>query len=237
MRFSVIRFLILAGTALFVSPASTILAQTVTGGNFGAPTTVINVPYGPGAGNSVYSVGERIIFDPTAGLLEKHFASPHNQSGQPLPIDAASATPLLISEEFTIVNQGTPTPRTVSDWHEAILTKGWTWYLPTDPGSSAWFPEGTTLIDRDLQPWNSSVVPTSNPLLLNIDFDPITPGHFLSVHKALLWVGNGANTVWGDDPDETFIEVREYPTPEPGTIVLSAVGAVLLLLGRVRPLR
>jgi hypothetical protein len=208
--------------------ASTATAQIiVAGGNFGATTSLIDVPYQSGAVN--YEVNERIILDPSAGLIEKHFASP------PSPIDASQSIPLVIAENFSIVSEGPPTPRPVTDWHEAIFTKGWRWYLPGDPGSDSVFPPGTTLITRDGQPWDSTIVPNPNPVLLNTVFAPIDPGHILDVHKALLWVGEGANTIWGDDPSEMFIEVREYPTPEPASIVLAAVAAALVALARKRP--
>jgi MYXO-CTERM domain-containing protein len=106
------------------------------------------------------------------------------------------------------------------------------WVLPGDPNFPGLFPDGQTLITRDGQPWDSTIVPIGNPLILNIDFEPIDPGHILDVHKALLWVGNGTNTIWGDEPSETFIEVREYPTPEPGSLALAALGAALLALWR-----
>lgn len=228
MRFSQAWFVSAAFFAVAMAAASTASAQpTVTGGNFSAPSDQIDVPW-IGAPFQKYQTGGRIIFDPSAGPIIKHFESP------PTLLVASQPFPLVIDESFTLVEEGTPTPRPVSDWHEAIFTKGWTWYLPGDPGSEGWFPEGTSLITRDLLPWNSTVLPNPNNLILDMVFDPIDPGHIIGIHKALLWVGTDTDTVWGDDPDETFIEVREYPTPEPGSVVLAGLAALLLAVVRKR---
>jgi hypothetical protein len=228
MRLTQARFVLAAISALVVTCVSTATAQPiVSGGNFAAPSTELDVPW-LGLQTEKYQVNASIIHDPSAGPIVKHFASP------PTTLVDSQPFPLVINENITIVSEGVPSPHHVTDWHEAIFTKGWVWYLPGDPGSAGWFPEGTTLITRDGQPWASTVQPGPNPLILDVVFDPIEPGHILDIHKALLWVGNGTNTIWGDDPDETFIEVREYPTPEPGSIVLAGLAAVLVAVVRKR---
>jgi hypothetical protein len=210
----------IAALALACKPA---LAQPiVAGGNFSVPLTFRDVPYQSGAVN--YEVNERIILDPSAAPIIKRFASPSDQSG-PILLTAGQSPPLVIAENFSLLTDGPPTPKRVTDWHEGLLTKGWLWVLPGDPNFPELFPQGQTLITRDGEPWASNVLPGTNPLLLNIVFDPIEPGHILDVHKALLWVGNGEDTIWGDEPEEDVIEIAEYPTPEPGTMVLAALGA------------
>jgi hypothetical protein len=117
MRSSHRRLLVFVVLLLVLAHASTASAQIiVAGGNFGVPPTVQDVPYQSGAVN--YEVAARIIFGPSAGLFAKHFVSP------PSPIDASQSVPLVISEAISIVTEGPPTPRPVSDWHEAIFTKG-----------------------------------------------------------------------------------------------------------------
>jgi hypothetical protein len=60
-------------------------------------------------------------------------------------------------------------------------------------------------------------------------FDAIETGHILDIHKGLLWVGTPENPIWGDSPDELAILVREYPTPEPSSWMLAAVGMTMLV--------
>ena len=75
-----------------------------------------------------------------------------------------------------------------------------------------------------------------DPRKIWVEFAPINPGEVLDVHKALLFVGTPTNRIWGDatDGSEDFIRVIEYPTPEPATVGLLALGAVAAAARRRR---
>jgi hypothetical protein len=171
-----------------------------------------------------------LLFEPTAPPMIKDFKSPQNPTGAPILLDAAQPLPILVSEFFSIVGSGIPFGgQEVSDWHERILTPGWQWVLPGDPNFPGLFPQGTSLITRDGFPWPSVPIgPAGDPTAVNVGFPPIEPGHVLDIHKALLWVGTPTQRIWGDDPTEAFIRVHEYPTPEPSSFVLGAVGLAAL---------
>ena len=163
-----------------------------------------------------------------------------NVNGQPILLDAQQPFPQPLWEEFLIV-EGPP----VADWHEEILTDGWEWVLPGDPRIPDPIPNpfqaNESLITKNGQPWPSTPTPMSDPSKLWVDFPPIQKGEVLDVHKALLWTGTPGNRAWGDGVlddgtaiDESFIRVIEYPTPEPGSATLLALGALLMLLVRRR---
>ncbi len=175
-----------------------------------------------------WKLTEPITFDPGAPGMEKHFESPKEVTGAPIQLDALQPFPIPVWEEFPLVG-GLP----VADWHEEVLTPGWVWRIP-DPGG---------LITRNGVPWPSQINPNSDPLTLWVDFDPIIPsplgGVILDIHKELLWVGTPQNRIWGDGIlddgaaiDESFILVHEFPTPEPTTLTLLALGALALLRKR-----
>jgi len=75
---------------------------------------------------------------------------------------------------------------------------------------------------------------TGQPAIVKRSFSPIKPGHVFGINKALLWVGDGDNTIWGDDLSELYVNVLEYPTPEPSSIALATVGLVGLAAYRLR---
>jgi MYXO-CTERM domain-containing protein len=178
-----------------------------------------------------------LLFEPTAPPMIKDFQSPHGPTGAPILLDATQPLPFLVTELFSILGTaGVPfSGQPVTDWHERILTPGWQWITPGDPNFPGLFPPGTSLITRDGQPWPSNPLPPLNdPTTVSVLFPPIDPGHVLDIHKALLWVGTDTQRIWGDDPSETFIRVIEYPTPEPSSFVLGAVGLAALAALRLR---
>jgi len=197
----------------------------VAGGNLGAPLTEVVVPLNVGDPLS-YNFEADLVPDFSAGPILKHFVAGNiYRASQPWP--------QRIAEHFSVVNL-TPALVPIENWHEEILTPGWEWYLPGAPGSDEWFPTGTILVTRDDQPWDSTVTPLANPQLLNVSFSPIGPGHVFGINKALLWVGDGDNTIWGDDLSELYVNVLEYPTPEPSSIALATIGLVGLAAYRLR---
>jgi hypothetical protein len=130
------------------------------------------------------------------------------------PVDENFALPL------------TAPTKPVSDWHEIILTPGWEWVLP----GSRLYPTDISLITRDGVNWPWQHVDPNNltPQEISVVFEAIEGGHVLDIHKGLLWVGTPDDLIWGDEPDETVILVREYPTPEPASWMLAVVGLTTL---------
>lgn len=183
-----------------------------------------------------------LVFDPSAGPMQKLFDSPRGATGGPIQLDAEQPFPQPLWEDFLILPPAGTTPGySVSDWHEKVHTPGWEWVLPGDSRFPDLFPPDESLITRDGDPWpwNMSPMPVMDPANLWVDFEPIEPNHVLDVHKALLWVGTPGNRIWGDGVDdagnivdESVIDVWEYPTPEPATISLLGVAALATLIRR-----
>lgn len=66
-----------------------------------------------------------LIFDPSAGPMQKHFESPKDAGGTPILLDAQQPFPQTLWEEFLILPPPTaPNGFNVTDWHEEIHTPG-----------------------------------------------------------------------------------------------------------------
>ncbi len=219
-----------------------------------APLIVYPVDFDPT--ELSYKFEAELIFSPFAPPMTKFFQSPFTTdpavpNPTPILIDGLQPFPFPVWEDFHLVppdSAGGPSSGPVTDWHEEILTPGWEWVRPDDPrvtaglpGFQGLFPPGQTLITRDGGPWPSEPIPHPggpDPTKIWEKFEPILPGETLDIHKALLWVGTPGNRIWGDGVDdagnmisEDGIVVLEYPTPEPGTFSLLALG---LLAGACR---
>lgn len=179
-----------------------------------------------------------LTFDPVAPPFEKHFDTPRQSTGAPIQLDADQLLPFPVwefyaVEEFGFIPPDTTVPgQPISDWHEEILTPGWEWVLPGDSR----FPDllvDESLITRDGEPWEWKHIPMpgggTDPSMLWVEFPPIEPGHVLDIHKALVWTGTEGNRFWGDDAGETFIQVIEYPTPEPASLAVLGLSGLALL--------
>lgn len=190
------------------------------GYNLDLSPTSFDVPFGTDS----WSVTAGLIFHPDAPPMTKRFLSPRQVTGAPILLDAQQPFPQRIDEEWGLI-VGASQP--VSDWHEIILTPGWEWQMIT----------AAPLITRNGAPWPYTWLPTSGPTRIEVEFDPIFPGEVLDIHKALLWVGTPGNRIWGDGVDdsgasidESGIVVLEYPTPEPATAALLALGGAFTLI-------
>jgi hypothetical protein len=229
---------------LFTAAGASAELLVTSGANFDVDfNPEVPVPYSGFAGQYFLTVD--LIHDPQAGPMIKRFQSPITDTLDTILLHANLPNPQRITENFNIVPSlaGDPTLATaVSDWHEEFLTRGFEWVLPGDTRFPNLFANGTSLITRNGQPhpWQFQPGPAvHDPSKLWVEFPPINPGETLDIHKALLWVGTSDNSVWGDNAtdngvfnDESRINVWEYPTPEPTTAALVALGCLGLLRRR-----
>ena len=100
-----------------------------------------------------------------------------------------------------------------------------------------------SVITKDGEPWPWEVIPMpgGHPNKFWVEFPAIFPGEVLGVHRVLRWAATSDNRTWGDGVDssgnivdESFIQVIEYPTPEPASVSLLAIGLIGLLACRRR---
>jgi hypothetical protein len=108
-------------------------------------------------------------------------------------------------------------PPAWTDWDELILTPNWIWTAAQVVTPDQGILNGT--ISTKFQP-NDFVVFNFNP--------PEMPGTKLHVTKTLTW--SGGLPV----PQNATVIVEQWPTPEPGTIVLLTTGLLALGLGYIR---
>lgn len=220
--------------------ASQASAVITAGSNInGTPPDPLIVPWGDG---QFQPIDETLIFDPDAGPMIKQFEPP------PTILDATQPFPLPIWEDWFLLPGGAaggPASKPVSDWHEIIITPGWVWLEPGDEyGDGLIFEPTGSLITRNGDPWPHHHQPGEDDFpqgtALFVEFDPITPGNVLDIHKALLWVGTEGNSRWGDGTNdagtqtipEGVVIVLEYPTPEPASLALIGIGSILLFRRR-----
>lgn len=233
----------LIGLSLSVLPAAAQRPVVTAGANMDIDfNQEIAVGYSGFVGS--YFLGMDLIHDPGAGPMVKLFEAPVTDTLDRILLDATLPNPQPIQEEISVLAPGPDglVSVAVSDWHEHIMTDGFEWVLPGDDRFPALFPVGTSLITRNGEPhpWQFSPTPADHgPDALWVEFPPVQPGEILDVHKALLWVGTPGNRIWGDDVlddgtavDESVIRVWEYPTPEPSSGSLLALGALVLIMLR-----
>lgn len=106
-----------------------------------------------------------------------------------------------------------------TDWHEAVTTPGWdlgVFSVKLADGSN---PSGLSVVN----------LPSDWPTHgggADIYFDALTPCHTLVIQKQLVWIGDPnvqGNLFSGS------IQMVQYPTPEPATLSLLALGGLAML--------
>jgi hypothetical protein len=150
-----------------------------------------------------------IYLDPGAGPWKKTL------------IDVINGSLNLIEHiQISLEPSGLPGP-SWTDWDEQIMTPNWGW---------AAVPVPTVGLSDD-----GNVTGTISTKNINIpndfvefDFNPENNPAVLTVTKTLVYTGPGPV------PGKATVVVEEYPTPEPGTIVLLTTGLLALGLGYIR---
>jgi hypothetical protein len=111
-----------------------------------------------------------------------------------------------------------------TDWHEDISTPGWYISLVSITLADGSTPGGLT--------WSYTAADWQNHGGgLDLYFNSLTPGHTLTIQKQLWWIGDP--NVQGD-LFSGFITMNQYPTPEPATLGLLAMGLSAMYLRRRR---
>jgi hypothetical protein len=102
------------------------------------------------------------------------------------------------------------------DWHEQALTPGWEW-LPNSVILAGGIPAAGLTV---------STTPGTLAAGGTIDytFNSLAPGTIVDIRKILVYTG-GATGV----PFQGTIAIAEYPTPEPATLSLLALGGLAAL--------
>ena len=156
-----------------------------------------------------------VYYDPDAGPWHKTLT---------LTTPAAVGTIFTLTENLHVGGGPLGTAPAWTDYHEEILTPGWTW---SPNGPTGQYPWGFTALN-----WVGSavyVIPLGNTKV-DWTFNPPLPVCTdLTITKYLVYNGGA-----GADPLAPII-IAEYPTvPEPSSIVLLIVGAISALAYRWR---
>ncbi len=184
--------------------ASQARAQGV--GNPGSlPSTIYLDPSGTG-----WNVGPvTVVRDPNGQPWHKHFTDP---LGGPIVAPWGSVWPV---QETLIIGPNLPW----SDWHEEIITPGWSWDVQV-----------SILVNNSVPPAGLSVVNTPGTSttggILDFYFNSLPVGTMLTIRKQFVFDGIPGAVFTGS------IDVDEYPTPEPASLGLLALGGVLALRRR-----
>jgi hypothetical protein len=159
-----------------------------------------------------------VVLDPAGPVWGKSFTGPNG--GNFVYPPTSSTNPALPVTELLQVAGGVPW----TDWHEDVIgidasgapDPGWSWANPfiLVNGSA---PTGLTITG----------VGTAN---LSFFFDPVAPGSTVTIRKDLVYAGIPGAAFVGT------LAIHEYPTPEPATIGLLALGGLAALRLRRKPL-
>ncbi len=231
---------VVAGLSVHVicSPRASAQTSSVTaGGNMEIDfNEELPVSYSSFVG--AYFIDVELIHDPGAGPMIQRFETPTTDTNNRILLDAAQPAPQLVWGDYRIAETspgGPPISEPVHGWYAEIMTEGWEWVLPDDPGFPSSIPLDDPLITRDDVPHPASFpAPGAEPHEFWVEFPPVNPGETLGIHKALLWVGTTGNSIWGDDLlddgtpfNESLISVWAHPTvPEPSTWAMLLLGAI-----------
>ncbi len=188
--------------------ATTGLAQAQGVGNLGAlPSNILMQPNGGGWFIGTYGV----IRDPNGPKWVKNLEGPNGG-----PFLAAPGQMFGLSESLYI--QGN---LSWMDWHEEILTPGWEWAPP-----SVFLANGLPAPGLNI---TYTLGNSTHGGTIGFDFSPLPPGTKIDIRKQLQYVGGADGTAFFGT-----VQVAQYPTPEPASVGLLALGSLLALRRRTR---
>lgn len=187
------------------------LVQAQGVGNLGAlPSSILMDPNGTGWFIGTYGV----IRDPNGPKWLKNL---ENHNGGPF---VAPPGQTFTVQESLYIEGNLPW----MDWHEEILTPGWEWAPP-----SVLFANGVPAPGLSI-----SYIPgnTTQGGSIHFDFSSLAPGTKVDIRKQLQYVGGADGTAFFGT-----VQIAEYPTPEPASVGLLALGSLLALRRRRRTVR
>ncbi len=149
-----------------------------------------------------------VVLDPAGPKWVKHLTDPNGG------LVVAQPGQVFGFSESLVVAGANPW----SDWHEEILTPGWQWLAPS------------AVLANGLPASNlaASYLPTTTTVggSVSFTFDPLAPGTLVDIRKQLQYVGVPGTVYIGP------LEIAQYPTPEPATVGLLALGGLAALRRR-----
>lgn len=105
------------------------------------------------------------------------------------------------------------------DWHEEIITPGWEWAQPIVFLANGAPPNNLQVSLLPGTPNHGGAV--------HFDFDPLFAGTQIIIRKQLQYVGGTDGTAFFGT-----VQIAQYPTPEPASAALLALGSLAVLRRR-----
>jgi hypothetical protein len=153
-----------------------------------------------------------VVRDPLGPPWAKTFTGPNGQPFQANPFQSVT-----LQEALTVAGN-----LPWGDWHADILNPNWSWTAPSILVNGA-VPGGLSIVNT---PGNAAQGGS-----LSFFFDPIAPGSTVIINTSLTYTGSPPAVFNGT------LQVNQFPTPEPGTLVLLAGAALPGLKRRCRVVR
>ena len=203
---SVVTMVLVAASLLFV--AGPVAGQGV--GNLGSLPTSFQTGTPPNGWTVISTAGPiPVVLDPLGPVWGKSFTGP-NGSNFLYPPTSPSNPALPVTELLQVAGN---IPWT--DWHEDVIgidasgapDPGWTWANPFILVNGL-VPSGLTITG----------VGTSS---LSFFFNSAAPGSVVDIRKDLVYTGPAGAAFVGT------LAIHEYPTPEPASLALLAIGSLL----------
>jgi hypothetical protein len=194
----------LVGAASFILLATGAIALAQGVGNPGSLPTVFpqNTPSG-------WDIGPYAVeLDPAGPVWSKVLTDP---SGG--PVTGTVGTTYSLHEQL-IVSGTLPW----KDWHEQITTIGWEWQQ-----SSSIFANGAPVGG-----FNAVYTPATSASGGSVDFsfNSLAPGTVVDIFKTLQFAGQVGQFNTGT------IDIHEFPTPEPASLLMLTLGSAMVLKRR-----
>jgi hypothetical protein len=198
--------LVSTASLMLLATSTSALAQGV--GNIGSLPIVISQNPNPPMGWDILGPVP-VVLDPNGPVWSKVFTDP--SGGAP----TGTAGTIYPVHEQLVVSGTLPW----TDWHEEITSIGWQW----QPGASQILANGIPVGG-----FSAVYTPAGTSFGGSVDFffNSLAPGTVVDIFKTLEFAGQVGTFNTGT------IGIHEYPTPEPSTIGLLALGGLALLRRR-----